>query len=906
MTSQFYNKLSSGIYLDSYESEMSNDGLYHRKEFIQNLVNNLVNKIKKVFKLKRNDVWNKIKISVENYNDNDEDEINPNILIYDNIRYEINSFGNNALSDNYNYVSDGDGSRSENDIEARLRIIKFNILHAKLLTLFGIVKKYIKTNFISMIERLRLKTQMENVFSKDDNYLYMLPRPKLFKFKNHYAYRRLLYVIKSYKFRINFLMKNCFTIWRDMIVINEIKNNSDKKEITLYDKVNQLTSIIEKNLTQKTFNHTIYKILFHNWHGLSDKNNTREFSKDNLQRILLGYDKIEFILKKYKKLSFIYLLSYSNHILHQENIFSECYSNLNKDISSLKELFKNNNENIDVVDSAFQSSFELYERQIYNQQNYKKLQNILVGLFYIYSKNFVNKSLFHKFYKWKSILVNENNNSLNELKTKATKLTTEGILTGFNIIKGLYHIKYKSNIYFQMRIFLLKLKGIIKLRNTLKEYGKKYTKILNLLSEDRRINIMLMREVFKKIFTVKKLFMLILKKQYSFHSNSNAVNLQKKNISFQNFLLIGCFYRWKASIIDGIRYSNFRKLKVSNILTVIENKICKNNKRDFMLKFKLMPKIKYEQSLLIKTFSRSLLNLLSRKFFKLKFNTFTNVFLGNKLEEYTLKELAMKLIILYKNQFNKDLRGAIGKAFDKWKLNSKLKYSLSDISTLPPNLIKKVLYFKYIFIGKYSRDIRPYFLKFKIKTTSKVVIVRQPNRIDNLIVKNMNGILLEYENDDNKLTREILAHKFSMASGSVLLKILSKLHYEKAQLTFKKWVDIVFPQPVVPSEEQLIDQLELLKVEDEELVANYRNKKVTYKKTIEDYEFIKSHFCENCLGEDLEIDYKSVNNENTIIDEENKRHEEVADAIRNTGPIEEGDLYYKTHTTSFDDSKYIC
>ena len=46
----------------------------------------------------------------------------------------------------------------------------------------------------------------------------------------------------------------------------------------------------------------------------------------------------------------------------------------------------------------------------------------------------------------------------------------------------------------------------------------------------------------------------------------------------------------------------------------------------------------------------------------------------------------------------------------------------------------------------------------------------------NRLTVDLDNIRVEYENEDNKLTRELLSYKFSMASGSTLLKIIYKLH----------------------------------------------------------------------------------------------------------------------------------
>ena len=45
------------------------------------------------------------------------------------------------------------------------------------------------------------------------------------------------------------------------------------------------------------------------------------------------------------------------------------------------------------------------------------------------------------------------------------------------------------------------------------------------------------------------------------------------------------------------------------------------------------------------------------------------------------------------------------------------------------------------------------------------------------------------------------------------------------------------------------------------MLCSYYEKKNQYKKIISDYKYLKKHYCDKCIGEDFDIDYKSIKSE---------------------------------------------
>ena len=63
----------------------------------------------------------------------------------------------------------------------------------------------------------------------------------------------------------------------------------------------------------------------------------------------------------------------------------------------------------------------------------------------------------------------------------------------------------------------------------------------------------------------------------------------------------------------------------------------------------------------------------------------------------------------------------------------------------------------------------------------------------------------------------------------------------------------------------LLSKYEALKKENDRLIEVYYDKKSQYKKTIADYEYMKQHYCSECVGKDVEVDYKLLGGDNNEV-----------------------------------------
>jgi hypothetical protein len=133
------------------------------------------------------------------------------------------------INDNVYYIS-GDEEHDEihnhesqkfANEEDPLLLIKLQIVQSRLSLMFEAIKKSFDSVLLSFFEGLKTKAEIVKLFNKDDNYLYLLPNTKLTTFKNIYAYRRLLYVIRSYKYR-TVILSSCFYKWKALAGANII------------------------------------------------------------------------------------------------------------------------------------------------------------------------------------------------------------------------------------------------------------------------------------------------------------------------------------------------------------------------------------------------------------------------------------------------------------------------------------------------------------------------------------------------------------------------------------------------------------------------------------------------------------------------------------------------------------
>jgi hypothetical protein len=122
----------------------------------------------------------------------------------------------------------------------------------------------------------------------------------------------------------------------------------------------------------------------------------------------------------------------------------------------------------------------------------------------------------------------------------------------------------------------------------------------------------------------------------------------------------------------------------------------------------------------------------------------------------------------------------------------------------------------------------------------------------------MTYILLEYEKQDLNLQKELSNIKNLLKKPNILKEIVLKKHYGLIFKYFIIWYKVVnSPSSLY---EYYIES-EKIKEENNNLINTYYEKKNQYKKIISDYKYLKKHYCDKCIGEDFDIDYKSIKSE---------------------------------------------
>ena len=134
--------------------------------------------------------------------------------------------------------------------------------------------------------------------------------------------------------------------------------------------------------------------------------------------------------------------------------------------------------------------------------------------------------------------------------------------------------------------------------------------------------------------------------------------------------------------------------------------------------------------------------------------------------------------------------------------------------------------------------------------------------ITQMIINNMSTILLAYETEDTKIKHELSKLKNSLRINSILIRFITSKHNKFMLKYFTKWHCISNTQS---SYVTLLSKYEALKKENDRLIEVYYDKKSQYKKTIADYEYMKQHYCSECVGNDIEVDYKLLGGDNNEV-----------------------------------------
>lgn len=924
-----YNKNKLNVFSSTSNSQGTNSYTY---SFV---LNHLIQKLNKIYKSRWLHFVNKIKL----YNHDRKYISSPEYLNFSNKNPDTSRFyiktlpisetservetitelniDNDQISGNFLEIKPFPKKNSFNkviDPDEQIRNLKIEILRAKLLTLTNILKRHVADNYLRFFERMKLKIEMQYFFNKDDNYLYILPKPKLFRFRAIYAYRRLLYVIKKYRYRVNTILRNVFTKWNDLVYDYLPDIHLDSFECRL----DKFIKILQHIFDNKYYIQNMYRLGFH-------------FMKFRLRREL-RWTRGREIFENKRNINLMKIVNFLRGVFYRRKY--EHFNYLKENFVGLDNL-----NNIDLISRK-------------NNLHYQKefLQKILSAFFKMKNLNLKSKSLCKAFYRWKRILYFEEfalhsyDKKYNEEKTKIKKLKYQSYSKGVKLLINLYKTKFTSKLPFYMRKFWERIIFQIKLKNTIKEYGYKYKKIFKLLHDDSyKEKIYLMRQPFERIFALQKIMIIINRKKnllfnptQIFSKKNNSMQFSYTNNENSFIALIFCFYRWKNIVLHYYKNTIFKNNLVIRMFSLIDNKINIYYKNLFILKFKTNYFENKRNTENEKNFLErytKFFNYLASKFKSYKKNLKSICFNKIKREFLLLKAInkkySVKLILAYKKyDYSKiEEKRKIKNYFSKWRIlcvpvkRTTVKNSEISITCPPGNLInhnilnskmmKHILKIQFLISKKYSKDLKFFFTIFKIKSKApeKKIFVKsqQVKRIDYLIIENQSKILAALEHEENKLNKEIINFKkFSSNRTGRLLGILYLKNSKIIFNNFKIWkknsgftsqAGISRGNSLISQSQEfklknsneniiinnntinltsslsfLIIENENLQNENENLMNVYRSKTIEYRKTINDYQYVKGHFCADCVGEEFDIDYKSV--QNLVLEDEEVEVEE--------------------------------
>ena len=677
---------------------------------------------------------------------------------------------------------------SEKDYEEKVRQIKFGILKIKLKIMIEIFSNKIKYYFIWLINQMNLKINLEKMFLESDNFLYIFPNENIKKFKIFFAFKKLLFVIKKYRYRQNNIKRNFFLLWKiqtNLLIDEKIFSKKYLNSVNLILTLNRI--IIRKKNKSLLFN-----ICFNKWFKITfyEKIKKNKISKGIIILSNIINKQLKIIFYKFPR-NYLILLRKSLKLKNEIKNETELYNIL--DIINIddKKIYK-----------EFMNEYSNLKSKIKNLEKKNKLiklvqKNILT--------NSINIKLSNAFYKLKfltniNIQLKKNNSELNNM---IINLKCDSLINSCLIIYIILKNCLKRDLLVLKEIFLDKIVENIKNKNTLIEYHHKYSKINKLINEKNKLEFDLLRKNFQQIFALQKIIILRINNEYFYNKNNKNIKTSPLQIYF---------IKWKKYCYKKILENNLIKYKLNKLYFLLFEKFGKNDKKIFF------------NNLILFTFNKTMNKQLLNKLI---------LFLILKIKNLLLK---IKFDCFYKISYtNKN-----NKNDDKYYINFKLLPYAYDLFILYKNL-----------------RIKSYILKWK------KLLIKKPNYIlndiDKAIIENMSIILKEYEKEDENNSKEFKFLNKNFKKTYFLYKIIYSINIKILFKYFNKWFkNISLNNNNNINISNLYNEGEKLKIENDNLIQNYYQNKNKYKRTLYDYEFMKKHYCKNCIGEELEIDKKSI------------------------------------------------
>ena len=520
---------------------------------------------------------------------------------------------------------------SEKDYEEKVRQIKFGILKIKLKIMIEIFSNKIKYYFIWLINQMNLKINLEKMFLESDNFLYIFPNENIKKFKTFFAIKKLLFVIKKYRYRQNNIKRNFFLLWKIQSNLLISKKNYSKKYLNSINLILILNRIILKTKDKNL----LFNICFNKWFKITFFENIKKnkISKGIIILSNIIYKQLKIIFYKFPRNYLILMrksLKLKNEIQNETNL-NNLLDIINIDDKKIYKEFINEHSNLKL--------------KIKNLEKKNKLIKIV-------QKNMLSKSinikLANAFYKLKFlsniyIQLKKNNIELNDM---IINLKCDSLINSCLIIYVILKNCIKRDLLVVKEIFLDKLVENIKNKYTLIEYHHKYSKINKLINEKNKFEFEILRKNFQQIFALQKILIIRINNKFFYNKNNIIIN----NSSLQNY-----YVKWKKYCYKKILENNLIKYKLNKLYCLLFEKFGKNDKKIFFNNLLLFGYNKTMNKELLNKLVLFLIFKIKNLLLKIKFDCFYKIRYtdkNNKLNNdinYKLLPYAYDLFILYKN-----------------------------------------------------------------------------------------------------------------------------------------------------------------------------------------------------------------------------------------------------------------
>ena len=760
-------------------------------------------------------------------------------------------------NDNFNDIS----NLTDTEYTTLITTIKFTLLRLKLNLLCSITTHHIKNHFLHFLSKASLKISLETLFKQSDNFLYFSLNDSPSKYKSFYISRKLTYVLKSFTYRHNFLLRNAFSLWKqqtNVISLILLPKKESKRKQECFNFIATLTKIF----TQHQANTALYTLLLFKWIIYSKHNDIRNAKIKRASFILQNVFNRTF--------SFVFAMMPSNYQYIRTLSNKICYVN-------------NNNTNNDVMYYALLQ----YKKEQKEMTLFVKKTALLKVMLRQNLKLHVNKALYNAFRKMRFItetytLYEQENTNLNEI---LLDLKCDSLLNGILLLKLLLTKHNTSMLLIHKQMFFTKLRTYVQLQNTLHEYAIKYKQIPQLLNKQSKIDILLIRNEYKKAYALMRIC--IMRSKYKYINTKPYTNR-----ALLQLYLKCCFYQWKGLICSLQKHQHKQRFAMNLMYRILCQKFYYNIRYMFISNLITYSTINKFTAKYRRYFAVNLYNEVYKCFMNMKtyaFYVIVNGYYEKKCGVVNVKNVLAKRAFVVRCRYEvKNMRCVFGKwrkigmeivnthsncnefevplennnneeehvdVVEEENENEKeylifANASYRRLSSLIPLLTIKHKYSYKMHFAKWKDIVRSY-KRLRSRTSPS-------SNITQMIISNMSTILLTYENKDKV---DLAKLKLSFRINSILIRLIMAKHNTTMLNSIAKWFRNTYTQGNYIA---LMEQYERLKKENDNLIEVYYDKKSQYKKTIADYEYMKKHYCSECMGEDVEIDYKSVDKEENV------------------------------------------